>query len=358
MRIPPTATLRPNLRSARIVDGRSWIAGLVICWLLVGSALPASAAVYLDDAVIDDTTNIPTLAFPPWTGMGRVLHLTQSPNGFVVVEVNRIGSTANFEFIYQSIAGAYGLCQVSSGEELTYLNLASKSGLGGWGGGNTLTLNPGQEAYIGYWSQRNGKPVAPPEANDIYGWARVTNTAGNLVLISSASADTGIIVGTTQAIPEPGPALLASAASLLLIRRSRDRGSMITNGRTGNCHLSQSKTCPGVASRRRVINRQSLPLLTAHFPLSLPGIAQRRRGTFLPLHPRHHRRSSPFQLLRISAFQHLPQCPPRVPTPRQPRLHRLSSNGLPNQNLSRRSNAKTDAKCLLFGTDPVAVTWD
>ena len=232
-------------------------AGLFSIWLLAGSALPSSAAVYLNDAVIDNAANIPGIAWEPWTSMGRVLHLTQSPNGFVVVEVNRIGSTANFEFIHQSIAGAYALCQVSSGEELTYLNVSSKPTLGGFGGGNTLTLNPGQEAYIGYWSQRNGKPVAPPEANDIFGWARVTNTAGNLVLISSASADTGIIVGTTQAIPEPGPTLLASAASLLLFRRRRDRGSMITNGRTGNCHLSQSKTCPAIAERRRRIQNSS-----------------------------------------------------------------------------------------------------
>ena len=66
-------------------------------------------------------------------------------------------------------------------------------------------------------------------------------------------------------------------------------------------------------------NRQSppLPLLTAHCSLLT-------RHSILPLHHRHHRRSSPFQLLRFSAFQHLPQSPPRVPTPRQSRLHRLS----------------------------------
>lgn len=227
---------RPTTRSGRAEAAhRGWrmTAGLFSIWLLAGSALPVSAAVYLNDAVIDDAANIPGIAWEPWTSMGRVLHLTQSPNGFVVVEVNRIGATANFQFIYQSVAGAYALCQVSSGEQLTYLNVSSKPTLGDFGGGNTLTLNPGQEAYIGYWSQLNGKPVAPPEANDIYGWARVKNTAGNLVLLSSASADTGIIVGTTQAIPEPGSAVLASAASLLLFRRRRDRGWMVADGPSG-----------------------------------------------------------------------------------------------------------------------------
>ena len=193
----------------------------IIPFLLASAVAPATAAVYLNDAVIGEAANIQGINWEPWISMGPVFHLTQSPNGFVVVEVNRIRITTNFEFIHQSVAGAYALFQVASGEELTYLNLASKPGLGGWGGGNILTLNPGQHAYIGYWSQRNGKPVAPPAADDIYGWARVTNTAGNLVVSSSASADTGIIVGTTQAIPEPGAALLASLASLLLFRRRR-----------------------------------------------------------------------------------------------------------------------------------------
>ncbi len=202
---------------------------IIIPFILASSVAPASAAVYLNDAVIDDAANIQRINSEPYISLGRVFHLTQSPNGFVVVEVNRIGFTMNFEFIHQSIAGAYALFQVTSGEELTYLNLASKPGLGGMGGGNNLTLSPGQEAYIGYWSQRGGKPVAPPSTDDIYGWARVTNTAGNLVVISSTSADTGIIVGTSQAIPEPGAALLASFSSLLLFRRRRIAESLQMN---------------------------------------------------------------------------------------------------------------------------------
>ncbi len=204
---------------------------LIIPFLLASAVAPAFAAVYLNDAVIDDAANIQVLNAEPWISLGRVFHLTQSPNGFVVVEVNRIGMTMNFEFIHQSIAGAYALYQVTSGEELTYLNLASKTGLGGFGSGNNLSLNPGQEAYIGYWSQRGGKPVAPPAADDIYGWARVTNTAGNLVVFSSTAADTGIIVGTTQSIPEPAAALLTSFASLLLLRRRRIAESFRVNVR-------------------------------------------------------------------------------------------------------------------------------
>lgn len=194
---------------------------LFISSLVASTAVPVSAAVYLNDAVIDDSENIPVLAR---FGLGRVFHLTQSPNGYVVVTVNRIGLTQKFEFLHQSIAAYYSLCVVNAGDPLTYVNVTSKPTLGGPGGGNTLTLNPGQEAYIGYWSQRGSTPPNPiPQPNSIIGWAKVTNTAGTLVLVSSVSADTGIIVGTAQAIPEPSSALIASAASLLLFRR-RNRG--------------------------------------------------------------------------------------------------------------------------------------
>ena len=194
---------------------------LLIPCLVASTAIPVSAAVYMNDAVIDDSENIPVLA---GFGLGRVFYLTQSPNGHVVVTVNRIGSTQNFEFLHQSIAAYYSLCVVNAGDSLTYLNITSKPTLGGPGGGNTLTLNPGQEAYIGYWSQRGSTPPNPtPQPNSIIGWAKVTNTAGTLVLVSSVSADTGIIVGTAQSIPEPSSALIASATSLLLLRR-RNRG--------------------------------------------------------------------------------------------------------------------------------------
>ena len=69
------------------------------------------------------------------------------------------------------------LFSLSAGEELTYLNTGSKPTLGGFGAGNTLSLSPGQEAYIGYWSQRGGKPASStPASDDIFGWATVTST--------------------------------------------------------------------------------------------------------------------------------------------------------------------------------------
>lgn len=202
---------------------------LLIPSLLICSLASASAAVYLNDVVIDEATNIPTLSSGGWASFGRVMHLTQSPNGFFVVEVNRLTPKLEFEFIHRSLAGDYALFQVNSGDELSYNKLPLLR-YGGWSssaGGNTLTLGAGQEAYIGYWSQRNGKPVAGPESNDIFGWAKVRVSAGQLVVTASASADTGIIVGTTQAIPEPNSMMLASVGTLLFLRRNRKRSTKL-----------------------------------------------------------------------------------------------------------------------------------
>ena len=198
---------------------------LLIPYLLVCASSSASAAVYLNDAVIDKPANTSLGGNPPWDAYASVFMLTQSPNGFVVLEVERVGTTTtpyNFQFNGLSIAGYYGLFSVSAGEDLTFLNAASKAS------GRLLALSIGQSAYIGYWSQRTGKPPsATMEANDIFGWAKVTVLApsgpnsARLSVLESVSADGGIVVGTVQQIPEIDSALLASAGFLLIFRRRR-----------------------------------------------------------------------------------------------------------------------------------------
>lgn len=234
---------------------------LLVSFLIASAATPASAAIYLNDVVIDEAANIPYLAHEPWISLGRVFFLTQSPNGFVVVEVNRIGTTANFEFIHQSIAGGYGLCRASYGDEMTFLNFTPENTLGGSSGGNTLTLNSGQQAYIGYWAS----PELGSGLDYIFGWARVANAAGNLIVLSSASTHNGIIVGTTQAIPEPGPALLAATASLLLIRcRNRERRIMdgpVLPFKSRSINPRSSISSP---SQRRVLMTAAPPKPPAH----------------------------------------------------------------------------------------------
>ncbi|MEO5916587.1 MAG: PEP-CTERM sorting domain-containing protein [Luteolibacter sp.] len=180
----------------------------VLCALMTPGT---EAAVYINDAVILD--------YPPF---GQSFTLSQSPNGFVLVEINKLSNAFQFEFVYRGIAGFYGLFSVTSGEELSYLNASSKPTLGGFGAGNTLTIGSGQNAYIGYWSQRTGKLASPTmEANDIFGWAKVSVSGGELVVTESASSDGGIIVGT-QTVPEPsGPVLLGIGLTPFLLGRRR-----------------------------------------------------------------------------------------------------------------------------------------
>jgi hypothetical protein len=196
----------------------------LISFLFVCAPLTSCAAIYLNDAVIDKPENTFIGGNPPNDAYDSVFLLTQSPNGFVLLEVKRVGmTTAPYEFQFNrlAIAGYYGLFSVSSGEELTFLNAATKPS------GFSLAITSGQSAYIGYWSQRGGKPSSPTmEADDIFGWAKVTVVApsgpnsARLTVLESVSADGGIIVGTAIQIPETSSIILAlMGSSLLLLRR-------------------------------------------------------------------------------------------------------------------------------------------
>lgn len=213
-------TVSKALHLSFIMKTLSTLASLCIC--TVSSA--TAATVYLNDAVIDEATNIPGLSSPPWSESGRVFTLTTSPNGFFVSQVTTVVPGTEFAFTHLSIAVWHGLFSVSAGEELTYLNAGSKASIGSFspGTGNTLTIGAGQSAYIGYWCQRSGEPAnSTKHDDDIFGWAKVTVSGGNLIVEESASARGGIIVGTTTVIPEPSSLLLLSTAALSLCYRRR-----------------------------------------------------------------------------------------------------------------------------------------
>lgn len=212
---------------------------------------PAPAAVYINDAIIENPNNIMLGSFPQLSSNDSVFTLTKSPNGYVVLEIERIGSSLNpysFQLNNLSIAGNYSMLSVSTGDELTFLNASSKPG------GYLITLTNGQSAYIGYWSQRGGKPPSStPEADDIFGWAKITVTPslgpGNparLKVLESVSADGGIIVGTAQQIPEVDSAIITLAGAFLLLRRKRS--FLSRKNALGNSHPFIR---PGVSSFRR-----------------------------------------------------------------------------------------------------------
>lgn len=68
-------------------------------------------------------------------------------------------------------------------------------------------------------------PTLTATSADRYGWARVTNAEGKLIVTASATADSGgIFVGTLDQIPEPAStSLLATSLAALCLHRNRTR---------------------------------------------------------------------------------------------------------------------------------------
>ncbi len=71
-----------------------------------------------------------------------------------------------------------------------------------------IQLTLGQTFLLGFWLDANGNAV--PGLGDRFGWASFTYNTSGLSLVSSAieSTGTGIIAGTTTAVPEPSTACL------------------------------------------------------------------------------------------------------------------------------------------------------
>jgi hypothetical protein len=71
-----------------------------------------------------------------------------------------------------------------------------------------------------------GSRIGLPAPRDVYGWVHLQNSGGTLSMLGNAVAydEGGIVIGTTQAIPEPPSAALflsALAAFSVLARRKR-----------------------------------------------------------------------------------------------------------------------------------------
>jgi hypothetical protein len=187
--------------------------------LLAALAIPSvKAAVIQNDALILDAGASP-YNFP----FDHTFVVTSAP--FLVVEVI-YGIEDDFTFQYQGIAEAYALFRVGPGLDFNaaYVN-SQPDFVNNWGSPGTgiLTLAPGQSEYLAYWDQGFGPPRLTAQDTDLFGWALVTNSGGELVITSNATANGGgIRIGTLQQIPEPcGVLLLSAAAALPCLRRRR-----------------------------------------------------------------------------------------------------------------------------------------
>jgi hypothetical protein len=182
-------------------------------------------------AVIQNDAHIVDQGAPPYFPFDRAFTVTSA--GFLVIEV--INSAPNeFTFQYRGIAELYSLFRITAGTDFTasfvnsqtaFVNNLNAPGLG------VLTLAPGQSEYLAYWDQSPTRVSLIADDTDLYGWAQITNSGGELVVAASATADNGgIKVGTLQQIPEPGSNLLIAAGlASICIRRSRTRRDTATS---------------------------------------------------------------------------------------------------------------------------------
>ncbi|HEY2800621.1 MAG TPA: hypothetical protein VGI85_08510, partial [Chthoniobacterales bacterium] len=83
--------------------------------------------------------------------------------------------------------------------------------------GGRIQLEVGQSFLLGFWLDANGNST--PGLGDRFGWASFTYSASGLSLLSSAieSTGTGIIAGTTIAVPEPSSVVLSVGGAILLV---------------------------------------------------------------------------------------------------------------------------------------------
>lgn len=178
----------------------------------------SGAAVIQNDAMLI-TSGTPPYFFP----FGLTFTVNSAP--FLVIEV--IKSNPNtFTFQYQGIADAYSLFQITAGTNFDASFVNSHSAfVNNWNapGQGILTLPPGQSVYLAYWDQGSGPPRLVAEDADLFGWARLTNASGKLIVSESATAmGGGIKSGTLEQIPEPtAPMILGVFGFLAASRRIR-----------------------------------------------------------------------------------------------------------------------------------------
>lgn len=164
--------------------------------------LTAKAVVIVDDAVLSRTS-----------ATRQVLGLTQSipiGRGLFAIYIDALNSSS-FEFKAVGIAEEYGFYDVPLGAAFGPAFAAANNPIVSNNGIDPLTslqlFSLNQSKYFGYWDDRlNGNF---PDSSDNYGWVQITRTSSGLVAASGATAiGGGIVVGTTNQIPEPSSSLL------------------------------------------------------------------------------------------------------------------------------------------------------
>ena len=183
---------------------------------ILASLSTIRAAVIQNNAIIGYANGIAGLSYPT-----RIFTLT---DGVFLAQV--INSAPNeFTIEYPIVSWYNKLLMLPIGTDFTAQIVNSNSPT------FSLTLLPRQSTYIAYWTKYwTPYTTGAAEDGDTFGWAKVTNSEGSLVVSSSATADSvGIRVGTLQQIPEVGTiSLLAAGLAFSCVQRSRTKRGRAT----------------------------------------------------------------------------------------------------------------------------------
>ena len=188
-------------------------------WCLIGLMILASSSLLHAEILVDDAT------LGPGTFGDYRLTLSSSQYAFFVDFDFSGGDLYSFSTSENgnSIAEGIRLFQTPYGTELTPAYAVSTTPLfdnsspANW----QISIPLDTSVYLAYWDDRDTLDYTPT-ANDGYGWVQLTHTASGLEGSASATAiGSGIIVGTTTAIPEPSTIALCIIGSLALFRRSK-----------------------------------------------------------------------------------------------------------------------------------------
>ena len=134
----------------------------------------------------------------------------------------------NYRLDYQGIAEEYAFFAVPYGTSFTPQYVGTHDPLvanNGVAAGWAMIELPSQSSqmYLAYWDDRTWEGDATQE--DGYGWLLLGRDSEGLYIDSSATAlGGGIVVGTTEQLPEPAALSLAALGGLALLRRRKLQG--------------------------------------------------------------------------------------------------------------------------------------
>ncbi len=184
-----------HLASLPLPSARNTVVSLVVIFVAVFS-LPARADVYTTGVALNfagAAGNVSAWTQPNLGGDGAIVSLSIDDN----FELRPTAYSVGIGHVWYSVMPGTIIDPAFTASAPPFVNAFT-----GYLGGR-IQLVVGQSFLLGFWLDANGNGM--PGLGDRFGWASFTYSPSGIILISSAieSTGTGIIAGTTTAVPEP-----------------------------------------------------------------------------------------------------------------------------------------------------------